>query len=542
MRLNNNLAFLCIIAVLVSLFGYLSIIEETENFIPTSLTLARTGTIGVTVAGNITFQANLTTPDNVKLNATFSFVSPTRTRDSNATDGNLSVILYTDTCNITASAFSSNLNFTLLNVPITEDISDALRLDNPSSSVATLLLPSNYEFTDVYVIRTPLTYDSVNLTLKYDNPSQVSEADLKPYRCANYNFETRTCSGTWAIVSVYTQNTTVNTFTFTLTSLSAFAIGASLPAAAPPAAGGGGGFAPGEFGVDKETIKVKLKQGETKKETLKITNIGTTRLTIKIDVENIKDFVSIDKDKFTLQRDESEVVLLTFAVPSDQKPDVYVGKIVVKGDGTSKEIPTAIEVVTKGPVFDVVVEIPEAFKKVKPGEEVMAKTTIYNLEKLGLIDISVEYFIKDIEGNVIANESESMAIETQISTVKSLKIPEDAKRGDYVFYVRVSYDGIIGIGSDTFKVTPIAIISVEVILLLIVSLVILVFVIILYNQYKAIKKAIERYGMVTDKQIIKPGFAEKLVARVKEEKNKTSNSSKENKKNKTKKKEKEVNQ
>ena len=77
---------------------------------------------------------------------------------------------------------------------------------------------------------------------------------------------------------------------------------------------------------------------------------------------------------------------------------------------------------------------------------------IYNLGRIGRVDIEVEYGVQDFEGNVIASEKETLAVEMQVSVTRSLDIPFDAKSGNYVLYVIVRYDDIVGTGSDIFKI------------------------------------------------------------------------------------------
>jgi hypothetical protein len=72
---------------------------------------------------------------------------------------------------------------------------------------------------------------------------------------------------------------------------------------------------------------------------------------------------------------------------------------------------------------------------------------------VGLVDVNLDYTIKDGEGNTITKEQETLAVETQISFIKNFKIPENIKQGNYMFYVKANYDGKVGSASNWFTIT-----------------------------------------------------------------------------------------
>jgi len=82
---------------------------------------------------------------------------------------------------------------------------------------------------------------------------------------------------------------------FNVTSFSTYS--AEETPASPGGEGGGGGTGAvvkekvSAFTVDKDLIKVVLKQGETKKEFLEIENTGETALDITVDLRNLKEFI-----------------------------------------------------------------------------------------------------------------------------------------------------------------------------------------------------------------------------------------------------------
>lgn len=233
---------------------------------------------------------------------------------------------------------------------------------------------------------------------------------------------------------------------------------------APGGAGGAGGGGAGgmavkevsSFDVDKSLIKVSLKQGETKRESLSIKNTGGTSLDVSLDLQNLQEFVifpgGISTYNLKLGPGEEQTIQLIFNVAKDKEPGVYPGRIIVKADSLQKLITTIVEVESEKAVFDVEAKILPEHRQVFPGESVSAEIKIFNLLGRGRVDVAVEYGIQDLEGNVILSGSSVVAVETQMSFVKSLIIPFNMEPGTYVFYVKAKYDSTTSTSSDTFEV------------------------------------------------------------------------------------------
>jgi uncharacterized membrane protein len=156
---------------------------------------------------------------------------------------------------------------------------------------------------------------------------------------------------------------------------------------------------------------------------------------------------------FELNPNETKEIEINFISKKDQLPDVYPGKIVFTSESIERTVLIVVEIESEKPLFDVKVEVLPEYRIVYPGDKVMAQLTLYNLGKVGRVDTNVEYGIKSLNGTIITSENELMAIETQLSIVKSLYLPADIKPDSYVFYSKVSYNGVIGTGSSMFTVT-----------------------------------------------------------------------------------------
>jgi len=215
---------------------------------------------------------------------------------------------------------------------------------------------------------------------------------------------------------------------------------------------GGGGGGKKDFSIDKETISVTLKQGGTEKDFFIIKNTGNKELDFTIQTENIEEFLKISESDFSLNAGESKTIVLDFLSRAEVIPNLYLGKLIIKGDGIEKEILVSVEVESRSPIFDVKIEIPKRFLYLMPGEELISNIKIFNLERETTTDVFVEYIIKDEEENEILCETETIFVETQTSFTKSFEIPRNIKSGPYIFYVRTSYNGEIASSTAWFNI------------------------------------------------------------------------------------------
>jgi len=180
---------------------------------------------------------------------------------------------------------------------------------------------------------------------------------------------------------------------------------------------------------------------------------------------------------------------VNFIAKEDQEPGVYPGKIVFTGDSLERTVLVVVEIESEKPLFDVKVEVLPEYRIVYPGDKVMAQLTIYNLGRVGRVDAKVEYGIKSLDGTVIMSEHELIAVETQLSTVKSVVLPSNIKPDSYVFYSTVTYNGIVGTGSSMFTVVEMFKLNLFLLgLLILVIIIILIILFIIFFKRRRKKK------------------------------------------------------
>ncbi|MBI2451568.1 hypothetical protein HYV50_00650 [Candidatus Pacearchaeota archaeon] len=242
--------------------------------------------------------------------------------------------------------------------------------------------------------------------------------------------------------------------TFNVTGFSVYSV-EETPAGQPPAGsnegGGGGGGQTVNFSIDKETISVSLKQGETKREGFIIENFGGSEIRININ-SSLGELLRIRESEISLKAGEKKEVFIDVIALETTNPDLYLGKIVIFSGTSSKEILFSIEVESKKPLFDVSARILDEYLKVKPGEKLLVEISLFNLAGIGKVDVLLDYEIRDSEGNVITKEQETVGVETQTKFVKTFIIPVDEQLGEYIFYTAAKYDGQTGSSSASFEV------------------------------------------------------------------------------------------
>ncbi len=261
-------------------------------------------------------------------------------------------------------------------------------------------------------------------------------------------------SNTWIVYANDTSgnlNSSSVTFTVSLPS-------APAPAA-PSAGGGGGGGAPSvkaekpayDFEVDQALIKVKSKVGETFKKSLTIINPNEVSLKFKVST-NMGEMIFISEEEFEIPAKSKKTISLTLVATEDITPDVYTGKVFIKTQYSKKELPVIYEVATKKALFDVSLNIPARYKSLEAGDDIFFQITLFNLGEVGKVDVLMEYEVKDFNGKVITSLTETVAVETQASFSKTIKLPYDIGAGDYIILARAKYGLTVATASDLFSI------------------------------------------------------------------------------------------
>ncbi len=314
--------------------------------------------------------------------------------------------------------------------------------------------------------------------------------------------------------------------------------------------GGGGGGGSGSSGaaivkrdsfiLNIDVIKVSLRQNENVKEFIKIFNNEKKNIDLEIDLSDLKEFVTFingeSKLSLKLKPNEEKLIQLIFSASTGTEPYAYNRKIIITGGDIEKEIPVIIEVESENPLFDSTITISGENRVVAPGGTLSAEITLLNLKNLkDLVDVRIDYQIKSLDDIIILSEHETRGLEREVSYLKKFYIPEDLKPGEYVLYVKVSYNNIVGSSTHLFTVKRgtrypegfVNYLTYAAILMFMLAVLIFIFIYLKHIKKETIKfkKHVDEHELadagyikkssnITDKRIIKLRFELKKLDKV----------------------------
>ncbi|MCX6707763.1 MAG: hypothetical protein NT001_06535 [Candidatus Woesearchaeota archaeon] len=295
--------------------------------------------------------------------------------------------------------------------------------------------------------------------------------------------------------------------------------------------GGGGGipassiYAPeSRFEVDTTIIKADVRQNRVEREIVKVSNPTEKDLEVNAGLTEKIGFVKIG-DKMDLAPGETKDLELVIAPTEENNPDTYTTQLVLEQGSTKIQIPFVINVQSELNLLDVEMDIYS--EEIYPAGNLVTGLKISNLEEARSITANIEWFIKDLNNNIIVKEAGTADVETQVAMIKKIYLPSDILPGDYVVIAVASYDGSSAVASSMFSVSKkpmiempmnpengILILLIAVAAAVVVLIIILIFVII--HEERRIDRLIKKDGMIL-KEISKFSQTEQKSKKMKNE-------------------------
>lgn len=204
------------------------------------------------------------------------------------------------------------------------------------------------------------------------------------------------------------------------------------------------------FEVDSVFLKTAIKTGSSLDSQIKITNLRDSASSFEIKIIDLGEVASVETERFDLNPKETKNVdVIVSAVNISE--DIYVGKIRVSSEQEEKNIPVVLEIESEDVLFDSNVNLfPRG--EIFAGGKINAEIKIFDLSKIGISSIELNYFVKNFQGKTIISETESLVVDDMTSITKSFNLPEDAREGDYIFGIVLKYKNSIGTSSSLFKI------------------------------------------------------------------------------------------
>ncbi|MBU3905040.1 MAG: PKD domain-containing protein, partial [Nanoarchaeota archaeon] len=277
----------------------------------------------------------------------------------------------------------------------------------------------------------------------------------------------RITSGSQIINSTYAANSTtytpssVGTETITLTafddsganvtsSLTLTITAVAITTSSGGGAGGGGTVSNTSFEVIADLISIPLQMSGSTQRIIVIENTGGEKIDFVIDLGTLEEYLILSDTSFSLESGESRSILVGIIATSS--PGLTVGRISIIGNGVTKYIPFTMEVESEMVLFDVKLDLLPEYKQVKSGGTLKQQITLFRMTSGELVDVFIHYLIKDMQGNLILEESETFAVQDQRSYTKTIDIPSNLKTGSYVTGIEVRYVNSYAVSSATFDI------------------------------------------------------------------------------------------
>ena len=211
------------------------------------------------------------------------------------------------------------------------------------------------------------------------------------------------------------------------------------------------------FEVDQILIKVLVKANEFIEKELRVMNVGDEEKSIEVDISGLSDIIDVLDNTFTIKPGQTKIVRLNFSSFDktegvEQVPGVYIGKIRVRTGSYEKSVPVVVEIESKNVLFDMNLNPVARDRSVLQGSSTTFEIRVFNLQSIESFNVDMDFFAKDVNGNTIISESESVVVKTQASFFKTLRIPKNLKTGNYIFVAQASLGNSIGTASYLFEV------------------------------------------------------------------------------------------
>lgn len=101
-------------------------------------------------------------------------------------------------------------------------------------------------------------------------------------------------------------------------------------------------------------------------------------------------------------------------------------------------------------LFDIVLTIPEKSREIESGEDLLISLELINFGGPGETDVSIAYIITNSKGDIVLIEHEKRVVETQVSFLKTIDIP-DLSYGKYKLFVEMLYSNTSAIATGEFR-------------------------------------------------------------------------------------------
>ncbi|MCX6706857.1 MAG: hypothetical protein NT001_01810 [Candidatus Woesearchaeota archaeon] len=210
--------------------------------------------------------------------------------------------------------------------------------------------------------------------------------------------------------------------------------------------------------INPENIKILIRAGESSTYRLILKNVGEYDFKVILNLSSdISNLARISEYEMMMPAKQNRTIGLLMNISASQRPGVYTGRLIVEGlnkigESITKYFPVVIEIESPEILFDSSIYIAPEYREMLAGQNMTVQVTFFNLKKIEISNITVDYIIKDMDDQIVSMESEEMSLANQKTVTKTMQVPDYAADGDYAFIVQAKYKDTLSTSSQLFRV------------------------------------------------------------------------------------------
>jgi len=216
---------------------------------------------------------------------------------------------------------------------------------------------------------------------------------------------------------------------------------------APPGNGNGnGGAAPiVNINVTPTEFNIRLAINTNVERVIKVTNLGSSSINVSVRQQNLGDMVILKQTFLELAPGETKDLNVVFVALS--QTGIFTGRILI---GT-KQVLVSLNIKTKLLLFDSNIIVLNKGYKVAQGDKLKTQITLIPLGDEERLDVTLNYEIKDYDGNVYLTQSETVLVEKQMNFKRNFDTG-GLPLGKYIMGLQLVYPGGVAPSSAHFDV------------------------------------------------------------------------------------------
>ncbi|MEM2300257.1 MAG: helicase HerA-like domain-containing protein [Candidatus Hadarchaeales archaeon] len=189
-------------------------------------------------------------------------------------------------------------------------------------------------------------------------------------------------------------------------------------------------------------VSLDMYPGETAKVPLSIKNNSNVPIIVTASkAGQTSAFISFEEPYITVQPGDVGKVMLVIYIPENTQKGLYTGSVFLYPGVTQPPVEIPVKIRVLSPARSLLdVRISSLLPSVNPGKHQKAEVTLYNMGEEKRVDAVVRVQLIDPDTLAVLNEvEETMAVETSLSRIFSLKVPENAKEKYYYLKALATY-------------------------------------------------------------------------------------------------------